>query len=109
MRTAALLLLSGSASSVFAAAAPSDYPVKPVRFVVPYPPGGAPDLMARTIGTDLAKLWGQQFIVDNRPGANGIIATEATARAPKDGYTLMMGSIATHDRCRCRRAQWRSG
>jgi tripartite-type tricarboxylate transporter receptor subunit TctC len=89
-------LLTLCAGTAFAAAAPGDYPVKPVRFVVPYPPGGAPDLMARTIGTDLAKLWGQQFIVDNRPGANGIIATEATARSPKDGYTLMMGSIATH-------------
>ena len=92
----ALLLFAASAALGNGSANAADYPTKPVRFIVPYPPGGAPDLMARTLGADLTKLWGQQFIVDNRPGANGIIATEATARAPKDGYTVMMGSVATH-------------
>jgi tripartite-type tricarboxylate transporter receptor subunit TctC len=91
-----LLLLLGASAGASLAAAPAEYPVKPVRFIVPYPPGGAPDLMARTLGTELTKLWGPQFIVDNRSGANGIVATEATARAAKDGYTLMMGSVATH-------------
>lgn len=72
------------------------YPSRPVRFVVPYPTGGAPDLMARTIGAHLTDAWGQQFLADNRPGANGTIACEITAKAPGDGYTIQMGSVATH-------------
>jgi len=82
------------------AAAPSTggtgYPARPVRFVVPYPTGGAPDLMARQLGTHLSETWGQQFLADNRAGANGTIACEITAKAPGDGYTIQMGSVATH-------------
>lgn len=80
------------------AAAPpaTGFPTKPIRFIVPYPPGGAPDLLARAIGSKLSADWGQQVLVDNRPGANGVIATELTARAAGDGYTLFMGSVATH-------------
>jgi tripartite-type tricarboxylate transporter receptor subunit TctC len=69
------------------------YPSKPVRFVVPYPPGGASDVTARILGAELAKTWGQQFVIDNRPGANGIIALEYVAKAPPDGYTLLMANV----------------
>jgi tripartite-type tricarboxylate transporter receptor subunit TctC len=70
-----------------------DFPTKPIRFVVPYPPGGASDVTARFIGQKLTEAWGQQVIVDNRPGANGIIALELAAKAPSDGYTILMGNV----------------
>lgn len=72
------------------------YPSKPIRFIVPYPTGGAPDLLARMMGSKMTEAWGQQVLVDNRAGANGTIACEITARAPGDGYTIQMGSVATH-------------
>ena len=64
------------------------YPTKPVRLVVPYPAGGSGDVMARLIGQKLSELWGQQVVIDNRPGANGIIGTNMAAKSPPDGYTL---------------------
>lgn len=67
-----------------------DYPKRPVRFVVPLPPGGSPDLMARTIGTGLSGLWSQQIVVDNRPGANHNLAAELVARSAPDGYTWLL-------------------
>jgi tripartite-type tricarboxylate transporter receptor subunit TctC len=68
------------------------YPARPVRIIVGYPPGGGTDILARLIGQWLSERLGQQFIVDNRPGANSNIATEAVVRAPADGYTLLMVS-----------------
>jgi tripartite-type tricarboxylate transporter receptor subunit TctC len=65
------------------------YPSRPVRLLVPYPAGGAPDIVARLIGQWLSDRLGQQFIIDNRPGAGGNIATEMVAKAPPDGYTLL--------------------
>lgn len=73
-----------------------DYPNRPIRLVVPYPPGGGNDLLARAIKAPLELRWGQPIVVENRPGANGTIATEAVAKGPADGYTLLMGSTATH-------------
>lgn len=70
------------------AVAQDSYPAKPVRLLVGFSPGGGQDLAARIIGTHLAAAWGQSVIVENRPGANGVIATEAAARATPDGYTL---------------------
>jgi len=70
------------------------YPSKPVRMLVPTTPGGSVDTLARTIGPKLAERWGQQIIVDNRPGAGGTIAGDLTAKAPPDGYVLMLGTIA---------------
>ena len=70
------------------------YPSKPVRMLVPTTPGGSVDTLARTIGPKLAERWGQQIIVDNRPGAGGTIAGDLTAKAPPDGYVIMLGTIA---------------
>ena len=72
------------------------YPAKPVRLVAPYPPGGGNDTMARAIGGRLTEAWGRQVIVDNRAGANGIIACEIVAAAAPDGYTLLMANVATN-------------
>jgi len=71
------------------AAAQSDYPVRPVRIVVPSPPGGGTDIIARVLAQYLAKTMGQQFFVENRPGAGNMIGIESVARAAPDGYTLL--------------------
>ena len=72
------------------------YPVKPVRMIVPSTPGGGPDLMARTIAQKMTEAWGQQVVVEPRPGAGGIIGSEAVAKAAPDGYTLIMGNAGSH-------------
>ncbi|CAN5521747.1 hypothetical protein BH11PSE7_BH11PSE7_32560 [soil metagenome] len=69
---------------------PQSFPAKPVKLIVPSPPGGAVDILARTMGQKLSEAWGQPVLVDNRAGANGNIGTEAVARASADGYTLLM-------------------
>jgi tripartite-type tricarboxylate transporter receptor subunit TctC len=70
------------------------YPAKPVRVVVPFPPGGAADIVARAITQELGKAWGMQVIVDNRAGAGGLIGAEHAARAAPDGYTLLFASAS---------------
>ncbi|WP_353150393.1 tripartite tricarboxylate transporter substrate binding protein [Pollutimonas bauzanensis] len=72
------------------------YPERPVTIVVPYPPGGTTDLLARLVSMKLTKSLGQTFIVENKPGAGGQIGTLAVAKAKPDGYTLIMGTINTH-------------
>src|SRR6186713_751632 len=79
-----------------AGAAAQDYPTKPVRILVPYGPGGATDIIARIVAAKLTESVGQSFVVENRPGANGNIALEAVARAPADGYTLLVGNVSTN-------------
>jgi tripartite-type tricarboxylate transporter receptor subunit TctC len=76
-------------------AAAQDYPTKPVRLLVPFAPGGSVDLVARAVGTRLGERLGKQVVIDNRPGASGIIATELAVNAPPDGHTLLMISF-TH-------------
>jgi tripartite-type tricarboxylate transporter receptor subunit TctC len=78
-----------------AAAAAQPYPAHPVRVIVPFTPGGSTDILARLISQKLGDRFGQQFVVDNRPGAGGSIGAELAARATPDGYTLLMGHIGT--------------
>jgi len=73
-----------------AAACAQDYPVKPIRWIIPYPPGGTSDYLARIIGQKITEAWKQNVIIDNRTGANGNIGTEAAVRAPADGYTMLL-------------------
>jgi tripartite-type tricarboxylate transporter receptor subunit TctC len=87
----ALALLAGAT-----AAHAQQYPSKPIRFIVPFPPGGGNDTIARMIGQRLTAATGQQVIVDNRPGAGGAIGAEAAARAAADGYTMFLAGVATH-------------
>jgi tripartite-type tricarboxylate transporter receptor subunit TctC len=85
------------ALALFAAgAAAQNYPVKPIRFIVPFPPVGAADLLTRTIGQKLTEAWGQQVIVDNRPGVGGNLGVELAAKAPPDGYTGVMAAVTTN-------------
>lgn len=72
------------------------WPAKPVRLVVPFPPGGATDLLARQLAQRLGDSWGQTLVVENRGGASGAIATEHVARQPGDGYTLLFATASTH-------------
>ncbi len=77
-------------------AAAQSYPAKPIRIIVPFPPGGIADLFARVIGQKFGETWGQPGVVENRPGAGGNIGAEIVAKSPPDGYTLVTGSIGTH-------------
>ena len=72
------------------------FPVKPVRLIVPYAPGGATDITARQLQTRISEMWGQPVIVDNRAGASGNIALELAAKSPADGYTLFVGNVSTN-------------
>ncbi len=84
-------LLLGSLLAAFALAVQAQaYPAKPVRIVVPFAPGGGSDFIARFMAQRLAVATGQQFIVDNKPGAGGMLGIEQGAKAPPDGYTLTL-------------------
>ena len=72
------------------------YPNKPIKLVVPFPPGGPLDLAGRAIGQKLQETWGQPVIVENRPGAGGNIGADVVAKSAPDGYTLVMGALSTH-------------
>jgi tripartite-type tricarboxylate transporter receptor subunit TctC len=89
MLTAAGLLLALSTS-----VAAQDYPNKPVRLIIPFPPGGSNDVVGRMVATQLSERLGKQVVVDNRAGAGGVIGTEIAAKSPADGYTLLVISIA---------------
>lgn len=86
-----LLCLGWSAAIAATVATAQNYPSKPIRFVVPQPPGGGADIVGRVVALKLQEAFGQQVIVDNRSGAGGIVGTELVARAPADGYTLLLG------------------
>ena len=83
-------LVCGAFALLSAPAQSQDYPTKPIRILVPFAPGGIVDTAARVVGQKLHERWGQQVIVDNRPGGNGFIAVTAAAKSPADGYTLLM-------------------
>ena len=74
----------------------AQYPARPVKIIVPFPAGGATDILTRVVGQKLSERIGQQMPIDNRPGAGANIGAEAAAKSPPDGYTLLMGSIASH-------------
>ena len=84
----AMLLLGGAFAPATGPA--QEYPTKPIRWIIPYPPGGTSDFLARLIGQKITESWKQVVLVDNRSGANGNIGTEAAARAPADGYTMLL-------------------
>jgi tripartite-type tricarboxylate transporter receptor subunit TctC len=93
-------LLLGVLSIFLAAAAPpaiaQGYPNRPIKYVVPYPPGGPLDTVARLLGQKVSERIGQPVIVENKPGAGGNIGADAVAKSPADGYTILMGAVATH-------------
>ena len=90
----ALILLCSIASYPFTADAADIYPVKPIKVVVPFPPGGGADTLIRLIAPLTSDLWKQSVVIENRPGASGAIGAELVAQSPADGYTLLMGSTA---------------
>ena len=87
------VLLAALASSGTAA---QQYPVKPVRIVVGFTPGGGNDVISRLVANNLTTAFGRQFVVENRPGAGGMFAAELVAKSPPDGYTLFLAGVATH-------------
>jgi tripartite-type tricarboxylate transporter receptor subunit TctC len=96
LRTALALTLLAIALHARISDAEDSYPIRPIRLIVPYSAGGDTDVIARRLALLLSAAFGQQVVIDNRPGANGIIGTELVAKAPADGYTLLMGSTPTH-------------
>ena len=92
LRQGALALALLVTSSALA----QDYPSRPIRFIVPYPPGGGNDIVARNVGQKLAEAWNTSVIVENRSGGNGFIGSEFVARQPADGYTVLIGDSSTH-------------
>jgi tripartite-type tricarboxylate transporter receptor subunit TctC len=89
-------LLAAALACALPGAYADAYPAKTIKLVVPFPPGGTTDVLARVVGQELTKAWGQQVIIDNRPGAGGNIGSDAVAKSPADGYTLLMGTVGTH-------------
>jgi len=85
----AALLLAGAAAPADAA-----WPERPVRWVVPYPPGGATDIVARIVGAKLSIAFGRSVVIDNRPGAGGNVGTDVVAKSPRDGYTMLFAGVA---------------
>lgn len=97
---AALLLLTVAVPAAYAAATKTadpapGFPSRPIRMIVPFAPQGPNDLLARMVGIKLSESWGQQVVIDNRPGAGTVIGTELAVRAPADGHTLLMVSLST--------------
>jgi tripartite-type tricarboxylate transporter receptor subunit TctC len=91
MRCVALLLCAAAS-----AASAQNYPSKPIKYIVPFQPGGTTDILGRIVAFKLQEAWGQPVVVENRPGAGGAVGAELTAKAPPDGYTIMGGTISTH-------------
>src|SRR6267143_5029499 len=91
MRSLALLLALGSAM-----AGAQEYPNKPVRMVVGFPPGGGTDVVARILAPRMSELLGQSIVIDNRPGATGTVAAGQVAKSAPDGYTIMMGHVSVN-------------
>jgi len=94
-RTLTALVLAGfTALSPLVVGAQQSFPNKPIKFVVPFPPGGSVDPLARTLALKMSESFGQQVIVENRPGGNTLIGTDAVAKSPPDGYTILMSATS---------------
>lgn len=91
MRSAVLVTLAVASMTCFS----QSYPSRPIRLLVPSTPGGSVDTLARAVSPKLSERWNQQIVIDNRSGAGGVIAAETVAKAPPDGYTLMLGTISS--------------
>ncbi len=98
LHLASLALFAVSLAAIADPASPDTYPNKPIRIIVPFPAGGSADTLSRIIGQKMTESWGQQVLVDNRPGAGGNIGTDAAAKSAPDGYTLLLtpSSIASN-------------
>jgi tripartite-type tricarboxylate transporter receptor subunit TctC len=92
MRLLAFVFILALSSSALSQA----YPSRPVRYIVPFPPGGATDIIARVLAQKMGEAWGQPVVVENRAGAAGAIGSDAVAKAAPDGYTILMGTTSTH-------------
>src|SRR4051812_27297668 len=77
-------------------AAAQNYPSKPIKYIVPFQPGGTTDILGRIVALKLQEAWGQPVVVENHPGAGGAVGAQMTAKAAADGYTIMGGTISTH-------------
>lgn len=109
MKLASLTITIAVASAATAGgtAIAQQYPARTIRMVVPYPPGGGTDLLARPVAQKLSQKWSQSVVIDNRSGANGMIGGELVSKSPPDGHTLMMGTsaelalnLAVYSKCR---------
>jgi tripartite-type tricarboxylate transporter receptor subunit TctC len=98
MKSLFRIVLAALAACIVAAppAAAQGYPAKPVKLVVPFPPGGSLDFAGRLIAQKLTEAWGQSVVVENKPGAGGNIGADLVAKAPPDGYTILLGALSTH-------------
>jgi tripartite-type tricarboxylate transporter receptor subunit TctC len=90
-----ILLCAASAFACWTAQAQQAYPSRPIRIIVPFPPGGTSDILSRLIGPKLTERWGQPVVVESRPGASGAIGAEVAAKSAPDGYTLLFGTNST--------------
>ena len=95
MKRPIALALAAACAAAMPNAFAQDYPLRPVRLVVPFGPGGTTDILGRLLGKGMSDQWGQQVVIDNRPGAGGNIAAELVARSAPDGYTIFLGSMGT--------------
>jgi tripartite-type tricarboxylate transporter receptor subunit TctC len=97
LRSAAMAAIPATLAlfGIAAVHAADTYPARPIRFLVPYPPGGSTDPIVRTISQKLTEAWGQQIVIDNRAGAGGNLATDTVAKSTPDGYTLLLGTVST--------------
>ena len=93
---AALALLGAFAWGCATSALAQDYPNRPIRMVVPWPPGGVTDVIARGLALTMSESMGQPIVTDNRPGAAGTVGVGIVAKSPHDGYTLMMSDVPSH-------------
>ena len=93
MKPGRTLAIAAVAVSARAAALAQNYPARPIRLILGFAPGGSTDLVARVVGQKMAEAWGQQVVIDNRPGANGMIGADLVAKASPDGYSLLLSSI----------------